>query len=226
MPTLELDDLSLYYQERRQGNEPLLALHPSTVSGTLFQWALPKNGGFWVLLPDQRGHGETPNPAPDFHMPRLVNDMFNMLDALDIARVHGVGYSLGAAVLLNMASRDPERFESLILIATTHRPPTQDQLARIAGPAEHREGLVKKLMDDETGMMNGWDVSPPAIKQFDFPVSLIGGDRDPIGKLSDLVQLREWLPRGELLVVPSCGHFGFHSNPYVQQYLQSRYEEI
>lgn len=226
MPTIQLDDLPLFYQDSGQGEETLLALHPSTVSGLLFQWALPKNGRFRVLLPDQRGHGQTPNPAPDFHLYRFVDDMLRLLDALNIETLHGIGYSLGASVLLGMAVRQPERFQSLILIGAHHRRPTPDQLTALAGPPDQRQGLVAEIMHPERGIGVGGNFDLGALGRLACPVHLIAGDRDPVADLEGYLALFRALPKGRLLVVPNCAHFGFHAHPLVLAQLHSIYENL
>jgi pimeloyl-ACP methyl ester carboxylesterase len=225
MPTLHLDDLPLFYQELGRGNEVLLALHPATASSSLLQWALPKNGRYRVLLPDQRGHGKTPNPAPDFHIYRLINDMWNLLEALDILSLHGIGYSMGAGVLMGMATQQPERFKSLTLIGANHRRPTAAQLTALAGPPDQRQGVVRAIMDGERGLWAKDSLELNAFRNLYCPVHLIAGDRDPVSSLEGCIELFQVLPEAELLVVPGCGHFGFHTSALVRQYLQSIYED-
>lgn len=226
MPTIQLNNLPLYYQDMGQGDETLLALHPSTVSGLLFQWALPKNGRFRVLLPDQRGHGKTPNPAPDFHLYRFVDDMLHLVDALDIETLHGIGYSLGALVLLGMAVCQPQRFQSLVLIGAHHRRPTPAQLVALAGPLEQRQGLTLEVTHPERGIGVGGDFDTGALARLTCPVHLIAGDRDPVADLEGYLALFRALPQGRLLVVPNCGHFGFHTNALVLSYLRDLYENL
>ena len=226
MPVIQLDNLPLYYQDIGDGDDVLLALHPSTVSGTLFQWALPKNDRFRVLLPDQRGHGQTPNPAPNMHMTRLIDDMLDFLDALDINEFHGIGYSMGAAVLLGLATQIPERIKSLIIIEANHRPPTDEQFTHLAGPIEERKGIVREIMHPERGIGVGWEYDLADLARLKSPVYLIAGDRDPVNHLEGALELYRALPDGRLLVVPECAHFGFHTNPLVLKQLKMLYDEV
>ncbi len=225
MPVIMLDDLRLFYQDIGQGEDILLALHPSTVSGDLFKWALPQNERFRVLLPDQRGHGKTVNPAPDFHRHRFVDDMLNLVEVLEFGTIHGIGYSLGAGVLLGMAEQQPERFRSLILIGANYRLPNEFQLTQLAGPPEQRSGLVQNIMDPELGIGVGDDISLNALSKVNCPVNLIAGDRDPVSPLEDNVTMLRALSQGRLFVVPHCGHYGFHTHPLVLQHLQMVYED-
>ena len=55
---------------------------------------------FRVLRYDQRGHGGTEAPAGRYTYPQLVADAVALLDALEIARTHFVGLSMGGATAL------------------------------------------------------------------------------------------------------------------------------
>lgn len=226
MTVIRIDDLPLYYEEIGDGADVLLALHPSTVSGSLFQWALPENDRFRVLLPDQRGHGNTPNPASDFHLMRFIDDMLNFIEAMELGAIYGVGYSLGAAVLLGVAAEQPERFKALILFGANYRRPNEFQLTQLAGPPEEREGMIAEIMHPERGIGVGPDFDLSDLAKVNCPVHLISGDRDPVAPLEDTVALFGALRQGRLLVVPHCGHFGFHAHPLVLQHLHQLYEDI
>ena len=80
MPNLTVHDLSMHYTERGDGS-PLVALHAATANGILMGWIADdlKKQGFNVITPDQRGHGQTANPAPDLHLTRLVDDLLEFL---------------------------------------------------------------------------------------------------------------------------------------------------
>lgn len=226
MATVQLSEMEMFYQERGQGKATLLALHPSTVAGALFQWALPRNNGFRVLLPDQRGHGKTPNPAPDMHLYRLVDDMEELLEIKGVERLHGIGYSMGAAVLLGMARRNPGRFKSLAIIGATHRRPTPEQLTRLAGPLDQRKGIIREVTHPERGIRVGWEFSEQEAQKLTCPVALIAGDREQSNDVETYVELYRMLPNARLLVVPGANHFGFHNNAMVRQYLDDWYDMI
>lgn len=225
MPTIQLDDLTLHYEEQSGGPETLLALHATTARGNLMSWTFPKNGRYRVLAPDQRGHGDTPNPAGDYHMPRLIGDMKKFVAAMELESFHAIGYSLGAVVLLGLAVEMPELFKSLVVIGATHQRPTQEQISQLAGPIEQRKGIVKAAFDPETGSAVGWDYQLSDFAKLDFPVHLIGGDRDQVVKLEDYLELYRTLPQGKLFIVPDCDHYGYYRLPVAKNYIQTLYTE-
>lgn len=229
MPVQPIGDLNLFYQVRGDPNsrEVLLALHPATVNGDLFSWALPRaRNHLRILLPDQRGHGKTANPAPDMHMSRLIDDMLGLLDALDVRRLHGVGYSMGAAVLLGIAQEAPEKVKSLLLMGATHRAPTPEQLMYLAGPLDHRKGVVLEATHPVTGIRGGWTIELARLNRLHTPVAIIGGDREQVQDVEAYVELYRALHDAQLYIVPDCDHFGFHTNPAVRHYLEAWYRTL
>jgi pimeloyl-ACP methyl ester carboxylesterase len=225
MALVQLDELELYYQRVGTGAHTLLALHPSTVAGNLFRWALPQTDKFTVWLPDQRGHGKTPNPGGNFHMPILVQDMLIFIEAMELTMVHAIGYSMGASVLLNIAVQQPHLFESLVLIGANHRPPTEDEFEAIAGPFEQRTGLAYEIFHPERGLQHGWSFELDDMAQITCPTAIISGDRDPVSQPEDALAMYRTLPAGQLLVVPQCGHFDYYTSEPVKTFLTEWYEE-
>lgn len=224
MPLVQLDELELYYQRFTNGDRTVLALHPSTVPGNMFKWALPRIDGFDVLLPDQRGHGKTANPSEQFHMSILVQDMLTFIEAMELRTFHAIGYSMGGTVLLNIAAKYPQYFESLVMIGGNYRPPTQDEFEQVAGPLNQRTGLTYEIMHPERGLQNGWLIELDDLRSIMCPTVLVSGDRDPISNLEDALAMYRILPEGRLLVVPHCAHFGYHTNEMVKTFLSSWYE--
>lgn len=225
MALVQLDELELYYQRIGAGEHTLLALHPSTVPGDLFRWALPNSDKFTALLPDQRGHGKTSNPGANLHMSVLVQDMQTFIEAMELERFHAIGYSMGASVLLNLAARFPHHFESLVLIGANHRPPTEEEITAIAGPLDARQGLAQEVLHPERGLQHGWTLQLDDLQNIACPTVLISGDRDPISHLEDALRMYRVLPEGRLLVIPQCGHFGYHTNPMVKTFLEGWYAD-
>ena len=106
------DGLKLVYRTLGQGR-PLILLHGYTSSGgQLIDGGLPgalAQGGYRVIVPDLRGHGDSPRPHdPAAYPPEVLAD-----DVLALAGLLGLseddydlgGYSLGARIVLRMLVR-------------------------------------------------------------------------------------------------------------------------
>jgi pimeloyl-ACP methyl ester carboxylesterase len=65
---------------------------------------------------DHRGTGATISRAPRITFDLLVADLFLVLDRLAVGRCVLAGESAGAAVVLEAALRQPQRFSGLVLV--------------------------------------------------------------------------------------------------------------
>lgn len=98
----------------------------------VLQHGFCRNGGFWapwvpllghhfrVVRPDLRGCGRSSDPGPDTPLATddYVDDLFRVLDALGLERVHYVGEATGAFIGMAAAGRCPDRIRSLTLFNT------------------------------------------------------------------------------------------------------------
>lgn len=96
-------------------------LHHGFSSSTSVEW--PRSGvldallatGRRVVAVDARGHGasDKPHDAARYGEARMAADVIDVLDALDLAQVDLVGYSMGSVVSLLVASTHPDRVHRL-----------------------------------------------------------------------------------------------------------------
>jgi pimeloyl-ACP methyl ester carboxylesterase/ketosteroid isomerase-like protein len=70
-----------------------------------------------VVLPDYAGSGETPLPAEELTLDRLVDQVVGATRAATTPPVDLVGFSLGAVVAASIAARHPELVRRLVLVA-------------------------------------------------------------------------------------------------------------
>ena len=105
----------------KPGGTPVLFLHGNLSSATWWEETLLSlPAGYLGIAPDQRGFGEA---DPDAHIDArrglgdLVDDAVALLDALDIARVHIVGSSMGGSVVWRLLMDHAARFLSAALVA-------------------------------------------------------------------------------------------------------------
>lgn len=227
MPTIHVNDLDMYYTERGDG-PPLVALHAATANSTLMGWLASdlQSLGFNVITPDLRGHGKTPNPAPDLHLPRLVDDFLEFLYHLGRTPVHGIGYSMGGGVLLYAARRQPDLFKSVALLGTNYRHASRERVIKVVGPPEKREGIVQKVFDPETGIAIGWDAPADSFSKLTLPTLIMCADHDEFNDVEENVTLFRAMPSAELLVVPHTDHLGLVRHPMVHTALHEFYGHV
>lgn len=144
MPQIELNDIRYHYESDGVGPAVLL-LHGFTGSSANWQPLVSSlSERHRVLRPDLLGHGATAIPAnaSRYAMQQAAADLIALLDALDIAQAHLLGYSMGGRLALYTALHYPERFASLILESAS--PGLQTQAERTAR-RESDEGLADKI---------------------------------------------------------------------------------
>jgi pimeloyl-ACP methyl ester carboxylesterase len=73
---------------------------------------------FNLLLPDLRGHGAsngmTPPEAGKYSLSLIAEDVFHLMDHLQIEKAHFVGGSFGVTLIREMQRISPERFLSVV----------------------------------------------------------------------------------------------------------------
>lgn len=102
--------------------EPLLLLHGLGTTGEEFTLlSVMLNREFRVIVPDLRGHGRSAHLPGPYTAEAMAADLAPTLDALGIATAHVLGHSHGGAAAQVFARQNPERVQSLLLVATYTR---------------------------------------------------------------------------------------------------------
>src|SRR5262245_1955501 len=115
---LELNGIELHWEESGTG-EPLLWLHGAMGCGADWRHIFREPpAGYRVIAPDLRGHGSSTNPSGQFTFRQCAQDVRALLDHLRLPRLKAIGLSGGGIVLLHLATAEPARFESMILISS------------------------------------------------------------------------------------------------------------
>jgi 3-oxoadipate enol-lactonase len=116
MPFFRSDDLSIHYLERGHG-APLLLLHGLGCSGAdwAFQVAALEQR-FHIIVPDLPGSGHSQPPPHEYTIAGFAGAIWKLMDHLGIANPNIVGFSLGGAVALEMATSRPTSVPRLALI--------------------------------------------------------------------------------------------------------------
>lgn len=169
------------------------------------------------LAIDLLGHGAAAKP----HDPEAYDEMEALvLAALPPEPVDAIGFSLGARVLLTLATDHPDRFGRLVLTGVGANllrtegsdlvlraiegegDPTNPVVQYFAGLAQHpevdREALAACLRSPRPVL------TPERLAAVDLPVLVILGDKDFAGPGEPLV---EALPDAELVTLRGVDHF-------------------
>ena len=137
--------------------EAVTLLHGFTLSGKTWNDLTSRvRGAEWTwITPDLRGHGAT--PLMPCTMDDCVGDLVALWQRLGVERTHLVGYSMGGRLALHVATRLPERVQSLCTVGAHAG---LDQNARLAR-RQSDETLAAKL--ESNGIepfVNYWSAQP------------------------------------------------------------------
>lgn len=118
MPFLQTADVRLHYRDHGEG-EPLILLHGLGSSGADWAFQAESLGSrFRLIVPDFRGSGLSDSPPGPYSIAQFANDIWGLLDALQIERTNLMGFSLGGAVAMEMALQRPHAIARLMTINT------------------------------------------------------------------------------------------------------------
>lgn len=93
----------------------VLFLHFSGGNLNMWEGIIPQfEEKYSIIAPDFRGHGKSEKPLTGYHIDDMANDIYLLLQRLNVDHCHIVGSSMGAEVGLSLAASHPELVLSLI----------------------------------------------------------------------------------------------------------------
>jgi pimeloyl-ACP methyl ester carboxylesterase len=235
---IEVNDFQLYYEDRGSG-EPLLLLHGGTGIGDDWKHVFTAGDpdGFRVIVPDLRGHGRSTNPSRAFTFRQAARDMFALLDHLCIERLKAIGLSMGAKMLLHMATQQPHRIDAMVLVSATPYFPDQARAAMAQLSVDafsdadwavqrqrhvHGDDQIRMLFDQMHGLKDSYDdmaFTAPLLATIAARTLIVHGDRDPLYPVELALEMYRAIPAAALWVVPNGAHgpiFGAMAGPFVE----------
>jgi pimeloyl-ACP methyl ester carboxylesterase len=239
-PAVEVNGITLAYEERGAG-PPLLLLHGFGSCGK--EWAPFVErlaARHRLIIVDMRGHGRSTNPSAVFTHRQSARDVYALLDALGLERVSAMGISSGGMTLLHMASSEPQRIESMVVIgATTHFPERTRAFLREVSvktmPPEVRadyescatrgEPQVEQLVGQFSAFGDSHDdmaFDADALSRIAAHTLVVHGDRDFFFPVAIPVAMYEGIPDAQLWIVPNGDHVPIYDPavPFVETALR------
>jgi pimeloyl-ACP methyl ester carboxylesterase len=232
---LRVDDADVFVTSFGGGPKTLVAHGGWVGSGELWLQPFERLSRSWrTITYDHRGTGATVDRAPAVTFERLVQDLFRVLDALEVDRCVLAGESAGASVVLEAALRDPSRFTGLVIVGGRYHG------GRTVGAARLMEGCKTDFRGTMEAFVNAcvpeedceaerrWgkqivnrSTGPAAVQlmecvemvdverrlgEISLPTLILHGSRDVIAPLAAAENLAAKLPRSRLIVLDGAGH--------------------
>lgn len=224
---IHVNGIDLHYVDRGKG-EPLLLVHGFGAcggGGQLVSIADDLAQNYRLIIPDLRGHGWSTGAASHFTTLNASEDIAALLNALGLRRVRAIGLSAGGMVLLHLATREPDRIFSMVLVSTAHRIPDQARaIARgmtmetLAGRARElyqscavrgdnqMRGLVDRFRSLVGSNTDDVNFSAGRLSTIRARTLIVHGDRDGLFPVEIPFEMYRGIPNSELWIVPGGDH--------------------
>jgi pimeloyl-ACP methyl ester carboxylesterase len=234
---LPVNGLQMYYEIYGTG-QPLVLLHGAfSAIGTSFGQVLPGLAqGRQVVAVELQGHGRTADIDRPLTLERMADDVAAAIDQLGIEPADIFGYSVGAAVALQLVIRHPDAVRKLVLASVTytldgvhpglmeglgemtpemmHGSPWHEEYVRIAPRPEDFPTLFAKKTQMDQQIK---DLPDEAIRAITAPTLLIIGDSDLVRPEHAVDMFRllgggvfgdtpAGLPDSQLAILPGTSH--------------------
>jgi len=232
--TAAINGIEMYYEVYGQG-KPLVLLHGFGSSGSAWKrWIGDFGKEYRLIIPDLRGHGRSTNPSNVFTHRQSARDIFALLDLLGIRTCSAMGISTGGMTLLHMATAQPERLESMVLIgATIYFPEQAREIMRRRTPEsmtaqeierqrtihKHGDEQIRSLRREFNAFKDSYDdmtFTPPHLATIRAKTLIVHGDRDEFFPVAIPIEMYRSIPKSALWIVPHGGHvpIGDHADEF------------
>jgi 3-oxoadipate enol-lactonase len=164
----------------------------NSLGATLHMWDAQVSAlgeQFCMLRYDTRGHGQSSVTHGPYSIPQLARDLLDLLDHLDIDRVHFCGLSMGGMTGMWLAVNAPDRLNKLALTNTAAKIGTADGWnARIHAV---QTGGMKSVVSPviERWFTPAFRQSYPAVVA---PAQRMLEDTDPVGYIANCAAVRDF----------------------------------
>jgi pimeloyl-ACP methyl ester carboxylesterase len=221
---VEVEEGTIHYTIGGNG-PPLLLIHGFAFAGQLWNQFVDAFGEHYTLIiPDLPGHGRSSDVEGPWSYAQVARDMFRVLDHLGHQRAAGIGYSAGGNTLIHMATQQPERLSSMVLVAGGHRiptdareairnirfedmPPNQQHDIRVSHLRGDTQILkIYELLRGLADNFDDFDFTPEHLARVPVRTLLVWGDEDPYYPMNLVMELHASLPNASLWVLPGEGH--------------------
>ena len=111
------DSRNTFYILDKKNDVPIVFIHGVGLNHKIWE---PQINVFenTLLAYDILGHGRTPLNKENITFDDFSNQLLNLIDELNVKKIHLVGFSIGSLIARNFASKYSDRLESLILLCS------------------------------------------------------------------------------------------------------------
>jgi pimeloyl-ACP methyl ester carboxylesterase len=236
MPVAELPGVSMWYDERGQG-DPCVLLHPGGAgidSRALDATVTGLAGVFRAYTPEQRAHGRTPDVDGPLSYELMATDTIAFIEQVIGQPVYLVGCSDGAVVALAVVRCRPDLVRRLVFATGVFHHDGWEKGVLDGEPPEWLRQSYGELSPDGIGhydmvvaKLAAMHASEPALTEADLrqmPVRtlIMVADDDEV-RFEHAVAMYRSMPDAELAVVPGTSHGLLVEKPELCNFLMTEF---
>jgi proline-specific peptidase len=194
-----------------------------------------------VITYDQRGHGISDKPKADYSIETLSNDLYCLIQELNLEKVILVGHSMGGMTALTFALNHLDKVSKLVLVGTSAKMSfsgriqlrnmlhifSYESLARrmidfqYYEPSEQvKEKALERAMKTPkfaayecfTEFMKNYDIRD-RIYEIKVPTLIIVGEKDTATPVEMSQDLNREIKGSKLQIIPDCNHMVMIDKP-------------
>ncbi len=241
MPEVQVyDDIILNFKERGEGY-PLLLIHGllSDLSSWRYQ-VEPFAKHYRTIMVDLKGFGKSTKPRKEYRVHSHADDLFMLLQHLNITQTHVCGLSMGGMVAEVLAIKYPQVVKGLVLADSAAMIADYAVSDRLTLISEHDMNWfadwgtkkILRLASDEAKIhvremirrvdrndyrlailsTAGFNIAND-LKKIRSPVLIIQGEKDETVPMWHAEQLKSWIPKSKFVVMKGASHMTPVDNP-------------
>ena len=227
---------NLHYERYGKGI-PIVCIHGFPLDHTIWSpWIPFIEDQAQIITPDLRGYGRSDCTEYPTSMNEMAEDIFELIDFLEISQMCLIGQSMGGYVALQFAHLYPDRVNGLMLVASHPYADSQQtrekrmqmiEKVRTVGVKETLQTFPEKLCADapiqeytrqiinKVGVesvvasqmaMAGRVNNSDILTNARFPTAIVVGDQDQFVNAAMQEKMRTDLPNTDFKVIPDVGH--------------------
>ncbi len=204
---IDINDAKIYYEEYGQG-EPLIFLHGNNGSIEDFYQQIPFFAKHYrVIVVDTRGQGRSTDLTnTPYTYEEFANDLFQVIQKLNLKKVNLVGWSDGGNTALIFNVQHSELVNKIIIIGAVLNPngvskELIENLKSLANkPSENANLRLIELM------LNEPNITKSELNKIQNPVLVIAGEKDEVKEIHTK-EIQQNISKAELLIIPNSTHY-------------------
>lgn len=229
MPTIEVGDRSLYYEQYGKGDPVILAhayLDDCSVWRAQEEILAQKHT---VIVYDHRGHGKSDKPKSDYSIQTLADDLYALVVGLNLSTVALVGNSIGGATVLRFVLDHQSIVSKIVLVCTAAKFNTplgnlltllpyrffawMNQRGKFYKPSQLTvsQAVERSLQVPKYAAHACWrgilehDLRS-RVSEIKVPTTIVVGEKDRSIPVSSTQFLQQAISGSRLVTIPDCGH--------------------